>query len=49
MLVIGDQEMESSTLNFRRYSSRESESIEMKELVSMFTELNKEKMPVSLR
>ena len=49
MLVVGDQEMESETLNFRRYGSRDSESIKMDELTKMFTELNLEKMPESLR
>lgn len=49
MLVIGDQEMEGNTVNIRRYGSRDSESIVMEELVSMFTELNLEKMPKSLR
>jgi threonyl-tRNA synthetase len=49
MLVIGDQEMESDTLNIRKYGSRESESIKMEELTAMFTELNLEKMPKSLR
>jgi threonyl-tRNA synthetase len=49
MLVIGDQEMESETLNIRKYGSRESESIKMEELTAMFTELNLEKMPKSLR
>ncbi len=49
MLVVGDQEMETETLNFRRYGSRDSESIKMDELTAMFTELNLEKMPESLR
>lgn len=49
MLVVGDQEMESNTLNFRRYGSRESESIATKDLISMFMELDKEKVPESLR
>ncbi|MFT6069303.1 MAG: threonyl-tRNA synthetase [Bacteriovoracaceae bacterium] len=49
MLVVGDQEMETNTLNFRRYGSRDSESIKMEDLTAMFTELNLEKMPESLR
>ncbi len=49
MLVVGDQEMESKTLNFRRYGSRDSQSVAMEEIVSMFNELDKEKMPESLR
>lgn len=49
MLVIGDQEMESNTLNIRQYGSRESESISMEDLIAKFTELDKEKMPESLR
>jgi len=49
MLVVGDQEMESKTLNFRRYGSRDSQSLAMEEIISMFEELDKEKMPESLR
>ncbi|MBK26292.1 MAG: threonine--tRNA ligase [Halobacteriovorax sp.] len=49
MLVVGDQEMESKTLNFRRYGSRDSQSVAMEEIISMFEELDKEKMPESLR
>lgn len=49
MLVLGDKEVESNSVNIRAYGSRDTEELKLEELVAMVNKLNAEKMPAKLR
>lgn len=49
MLVLGDKELESKTVNIRAYGSRETKEMSLDELVHMTNQLNLEKVPAKLR
>ncbi|MBD65884.1 MAG: threonine--tRNA ligase [Halobacteriovoraceae bacterium] len=49
MLVLGDQEANSKTVNLRAYGSRETNELTQKELLDKLLELQKEKTPPKLR
>ncbi|MCB9091039.1 MAG: threonine--tRNA ligase [Halobacteriovoraceae bacterium] len=49
MLVIGDKEVESQSINVRKYGEKESRSYSIEELKTMFVEFNNELTPKKLR
>jgi len=49
MLVVGDREVESQSVNARKYGAKAGQGIPIAELVQLFNELNKDKVPVELR
>ncbi|MBL6991630.1 MAG: threonine--tRNA ligase [Bacteriovoracaceae bacterium] len=49
MLVIGDREMESSSVNLRRYGEKKTRTTSIEELKTLFQTLDKEKIPKPLR
>ncbi|WP_127716424.1 threonine--tRNA ligase [Halobacteriovorax sp. HLS] len=49
MLVIGDREMESNSVNIRKYGEKKSESMSIEKLTEHFVELNNQFMPEKLR
>jgi threonyl-tRNA synthetase len=49
MIVIGDKEMENKTVSLRQYGAKFSTPASNEEVIELFTNLNKEKMPEALR
>lgn len=49
MIVIGDKEIQTDSVSLRRYGEMKSETKTISDLVVLFKELNKEKMPLKLR
>ncbi|MFZ9000660.1 MAG: threonine--tRNA ligase [Bacteriovoracaceae bacterium] len=49
MLVVGDKEIESDTVNIRAYGEKRTQTIELASCLNNFTELNMEKLPKKFR
>lgn len=49
MLVLGDKEIETSSVSVRRYGEQKSDTLTRTDLVSLFSTLNEEKVPANLR
>jgi threonyl-tRNA synthetase len=49
MLVIGDKEIESGEISYRKYGEMKSQNLNQKELIEMFKTLDLEKVPAKLR
>jgi len=45
MIVVGDREIESSSVNIRKYGEKRTSTISCDELISMFKELNESRNP----
>ena len=49
MMVIGDKEMEGSTVNIRKYGEKKTSTLSEQEMIQLFTQLNEEAIPKELR
>jgi threonyl-tRNA synthetase len=49
MMVIGDKEIESGSINLRKYGEKKTATMTTQEMISMFKELDAEKVPKALR
>ncbi len=49
MLVLGDKEIETSSVSVRRYGEQKSDTLAKTDLFALFNEMNLEKVPTSLR
>lgn len=49
MLTVGDREIESNTVNLRKFGEKRTVTISIEDLKSMFKDLNSEKLPEQLR
>jgi threonyl-tRNA synthetase len=49
MLVLGDKEIESGSVSVRKYGEQKSDTLTRAELMSLFENLDAEKIPAALR